>query len=51
MYYKLQATTNLNEPFQDTPGGTQRAFDSSLAITNPLTGTGTFYRAVRSLKP
>ena len=51
MYYKLQATTSLNEPFKDVPGGTVLAVDSSLAVTNSLSGPGTLYRAVRSLTP
>jgi len=52
MYYRLQATTNLNEPMIDVPGTAPiLALDSSLAITNNLTGTNTFYRAVRTLTP
>jgi hypothetical protein len=51
MYYKLQATTNLDQPFTDLPGGTVLALDSSLAATNALSGTGTLYRAVRTLTP
>ncbi len=52
MYYKVQTTTNLSQPFKDLPGGTVQAFDSSLALTNTLNGsTGTFYRAVRTLAP
>ncbi len=51
MYYKLQGTTNLGEPFVDVPGGTVQALNSSLAVTNNLTTGDTFYRAVRSLTP
>ncbi len=52
MYYELQTTTNLNDPFTSLSGaGAVRAFDSSIAITNELAGTNTFYRAVRTLAP
>ena len=51
LYYKLQITTNLSQPFQDVPGSTILAFDSSTASTNILTGTNLFYRAVRGLTP
>jgi hypothetical protein len=51
MYYRLQATTNLSQPMVDVPGSANLAVDSSLAITNNLTGTNIFYRAVRTLKP
>jgi hypothetical protein len=51
MYYRLQGTTNLSLPMADLPGPPVLALDSSLAITNNLTGTNTFYRAVRSLTP
>ncbi len=51
MYYKVQSTTNLAQPFTDLPGAPIQALDSSLAITNNLDGSGTFYRAVRSLAP
>ena len=48
MYYRLQATTNANEPMIDVPGTAPvLALDSSLAITNSLTDTKLFYRAVR----
>ena len=51
MYYKAQSTTNLNQPMKDFVGPPILALDSSLAITNPITGTRTFYRAVRTLTP
>jgi len=51
MYYRLQATTNLNNAMVDIPGPPILALDSSLAITNNLTGTNVFYRAVRTLTP
>jgi len=51
MYYRLQATTNLNQPMVDVPGPPILALDSSLAITNSLTGTNVFFRAIRSLAP
>ncbi len=51
MYYKLQATTNLNAPFVDVPGGTVLATEASLAITHSLTESNRFFRAVRTLTP
>jgi hypothetical protein len=52
MYYRLQATTNLNQPMIDVPGTSPvLALDTSLAITNNLTSTNIFYRAVRTLTP
>jgi len=51
MHYQLQTTTNLAQPFSNIPGGTIRAIDSSLAVTNDLNGSGLFYRAVRTLAP
>jgi hypothetical protein len=52
MYYELQSTPNLNEPFTSMSGsGIVRAFDSSMAITNDLADPNIFYRAVRALTP
>ena len=52
MYYELQSTTNLNEPFTALSGSaTIRAFDSSLAITNNLDQPGVFYRAIQKSNP
>ncbi len=51
LYYRLQATTNVTEPFVDEPGGATPAFDSSLARTNSSTGPQKFYRAVSTLVP
>jgi hypothetical protein len=50
MYYKLQATTNLSEPFSDVPGSSLLATNSSAAIATNLNGA-TFFRAVRTLTP
>ena len=51
LYYKLQSTTDLNQPFADDPGGFTQALDSSMARTNTFTGAGKFYRAVSTLTP
>jgi hypothetical protein len=51
MYYKLQVTTNLSQPFTDLPGGTMQAFDASITVTNGLDTANKFYRAVQSVRP
>jgi hypothetical protein len=52
MYYELQTTTDLSEPFTSVSGsGVVRAVDSSLAITNDLNQSKVFYRAVQKLTP
>jgi hypothetical protein len=50
LYYKLQSSPGLNQPFADE-GGMTRAEQSSYAKTNALTGPAKFYRAVMSLTP
>ena len=50
-YYKLQTSPGIGQPFQDVPGSTVLALDSSVTITNSISGTNVFYRAVRGLTP
>src|SRR5262249_22614318 len=50
-FYKLQSTTNLNEPFTDEPGGFVQAVDSPTVLVENLGGLNKFYRAIRSLAP
>jgi len=50
-YYKLQSSTDLNEPFADDPGGSVLAFDGSLARTNAAASQQKYYRAARLLAP
>jgi hypothetical protein len=51
LYYKLQSTADLSQPFIDEPGGLNRALDSSAVRTNTFTDPNKFYRAVISLAP
>lgn len=51
LYYKLQATPALNQPFVDQQGGLGQAFHSSVVCTNPITTPSAFYRVVGSLTP
>jgi hypothetical protein len=51
LYYTLQSTTDLSLPFTNEPSGSTRAFDGSLATTNPPAGAQKFYRMATSLGP
>jgi len=52
MYYELQSTTNLSQPFASlSGGGAIRALDSSIAVTNDLNQPGVFYRVVQKPVP
>ena len=51
LYYKLQSTPDLNQPFTDEPDGPTQALDSSRAVTNSSAGPAKYYRAVSSLTP
>src|SRR6185295_5956772 len=50
-YCKVQSTTNLAVPFADEPGGATLALDSSVTLTNAVTGPQKFYRAAISPAP
>ncbi len=51
LYYKLQSTPDLSQPFVDEPGGFMQALDAQMSIS-PVADSGRkFFRAVRSLKP
>jgi hypothetical protein len=50
-YCTLQTTSDLTVPFADAPGGSTLAIDSSVTLTNSLTGTQKFYRATVSAVP
>ncbi len=45
--YQLQTTPSLSQTFTNVPGGPTLAVDSSLAVTNPASGS-LFYRAVKT---
>lgn len=51
MYYQLQSANDVAGPYSDLPDGRIRAVDSSIAFTNNLAGSGTFFRAKQSLNP
>jgi len=52
MYYELQTTTNLSQPFTTFLGGSVvRALESSLAVTNNTDQPATFFRAVQKENP
>jgi len=52
MYYEIEGSTNLNDPFTSLSGGNSvRAFDSSIAITNDLNQPQVFYRVVQKAAP
>jgi hypothetical protein len=47
-FYKVQTTTNLNQPFTDDPAGFVQALNSSSALTNATSSGNKFYQVVRS---
>jgi len=51
LYYKLQSTADLGQPFTDEPGGSTLALNSSLVRTDLPVGDRKFYRVVPSLTP
>jgi len=51
LFYGLQSTADLTQPFTNDPAGFIQAVDSSIALTNISTGTSRFYRVERSLMP
>jgi hypothetical protein len=51
MYYKLQSTPDLTQPFTDSPSGFVQATDSSSVATNDASSGNGFYRVVRGLGP
>jgi hypothetical protein len=51
LYYKVQSTTNLAEPFIDESGGATLALDSTLARTNTADAPQKFFRAASALTP
>ena len=52
LYYKLQSSSALDEPFVDqSAGGFSLALDASVAVTNDMSSTRRFYRVVSSPVP
>jgi hypothetical protein len=51
LFYKLQFTTNLTQPFADDPAGFVQATNSSMVCTDSPAGPCKFYRVVCGLAP
>ena len=51
VFYKLQSTTNMLQPFVDDPAGFLQAFDSPILITDSSAAPQRFYRVATSLVP
>ena len=50
-FYKLQSTSDLNQPFTDDPAGFIQALDSSLVRVDSLDNPRKFYRFVIAPAP
>jgi hypothetical protein len=51
VYYKLQSTLSLHEPFTDEPGGFAQALNSPVICNDMVSGAQKFYRVVTQLSP
>ena len=51
LYYKLQSTTDLTQPFVDDPAGFVRCVESPALLVKTITPPRKFYRYVRVLTP
>jgi hypothetical protein len=51
LYYKLQSTTDLSQPFVDDAAGFVRCVDSPAVVIQTITPPRKFYRYVRALAP
>jgi hypothetical protein len=51
LYYKLQSTADLGQPFLDDPDGFVQATNSPTIRISPGTSPGTFYRVIGSPAP
>jgi hypothetical protein len=51
LYYKLQSTPSLDQPFADEPGGFIQASQTVMTFTNRPSGPSRFYRVVESATP
>ena len=51
IYYKLQSTPSLVQPFTDEPGGFVQALDSPTFHSETLTGSQKFFRVINRLAP
>jgi hypothetical protein len=51
LYYCLQSTSDLTQPFTNEPPGFAQAVNSTVALTNGTAGPQKFYRITCSLTP
>jgi hypothetical protein len=51
LFYGLQSTADLSQPFTNDPAGFVQAIDSSIALTNAQVAPQRFYRVECSLTP
>ena len=51
MFYGLQSTADLSQPFTNETAGFARAIDSTMALTNAPAGPQKFYRVACPLTP
>jgi hypothetical protein len=51
LYYKLQSTIDLTQPFSDEPGGAAQALEGWTQLTIQASGPQKFYRVAASLAP
>ena len=51
LYYKLQSTTDLTQPFADDPAGFVQCLNSPIIQTDALASPRKFFRYVRALAP
>jgi len=51
LYYKLQSTPDLSQPFADEPGGFVQAFDTMILRTNSFAEPSKFFRVMKVLAP
>jgi hypothetical protein len=51
LFYTLQSTTDLAQPFTNEPSGATLAFDTSVVTTNSMVGPQKFFRALLGLTP
>jgi hypothetical protein len=51
LYYKLQSSPSLTQPFTDDGPGLTRAFDSTMVRTDSTAAPQKFYKVISSLAP
>jgi hypothetical protein len=51
VFYKMQSTLNMSQPFTDSPAGYVPAVDAWTTITDVTPGPKKFYRVISTLAP